>query len=255
MKGGLNLITTQIFAHRGSAGTHPENTMVAFMEAQNVGAEGIELDVQLTKDGEVVVIHDESLNRTTNGKGYVKDYTLNELKKFDASYKFTKHTGPVKIPTLREVLEMFRLNNMLLNIELKNTKFLYEGIEEKVISLVNEYQMHNRVILSSFNHYSLVYCYQLDSNIETAPLYRDGIYMPWVYAKAIGAKSIHPHYKAAPNILIMASMQEGVAVRPYTVNKEKDMKKLFSVNCSSFITDVPEKAINLRNKLNQLRFS
>ena len=245
----LVIITTQIFAHRGAAGTFPENTMVAFKEAERVGADGIELDVQLTKDGKVVVIHDEQLDRTTNQKGLVMDYTLKELKQFDASYKYGKKTGFVEIPTLEEVLTWLQGNSMLLNIELKNSVILYPGLEEKVINLVKQYNMQDRVIFSSFNHYSIVHCYQLAPMIETAPLYRDGLYMPWVYAKAIQAKAIHPNIKAAPNMIITSAMNEGIAVRPYTINNEEQMTNLFSINCSSFFTDYPEKAIQLKQKL------
>jgi len=226
--------------------------MSAFMEAQRVGSEGIELDVQLSKDGEVVVIHDEELSRTTDGAGFVKDYTLNQLKEFDASHTFSKQVGIQRIPTLTEVLEMYTNNNMLLNIELKNSKFFYPGMEEKVIALVRKYNLQNRVILSSFNHYSLVHCFQLDSGIETAPLYRDGLFKPWVYAKAIGAKGLHPNIKAAPDIIITSAMKENIAVRPYTVNKEKIMKSLFTINCTSFITDFPARAVALKNKLNNV---
>ena len=90
----------------------------------------------------------------------------------------------------------------------------------------------------------------MDSGIETAPLYRDGLFKPWVYAKAIGAKGIHPNIKAAPNFIITSAMKENIAVRPYTVNKEKVMKSLFEINCTSFITDFPARAIALRNELN-----
>ncbi|WP_042346092.1 glycerophosphodiester phosphodiesterase [Bacillus massiliigorillae] len=244
------MITTKVFAHRGSAGTHPENTMISFLEAEKVGADGIELDVQLSKDGEVVVIHDEQLDRTTNGKGNVKDYTLQELKSLDASYKFPQSNTSVQIPTLEEVFIMLLNNSMILNIELKNSVFLYPGLEEKVISLIKQYNLQDRIILSSFNHYSLVYCYRLAPDIETAPLYRDGLYMPWVYAKAIHAKAIHPSIKAAPNEIIKASMAAGVAVRPYTINSEEQMRMLFKINCSAIFTDYPQKAISLKNKEN-----
>ena len=245
------MITTQIFAHRGSAGTHPENTMAAFREAERVGADGIELDVQLSKDGEIVVIHDEDLSRTTNGSGFVQDYTLSQLKELDASCNFTGEIQVQRIPTLTEVLDMYRHNYMLLNIELKNTKFLYPGMEEKVIYLVRKYNMQDRVIISSFNHYSLVHCYQLDPEIETAPLYRDGLFRPWAYAKAIGAKAIHPNIKAAPNFIISAAMKDNIAVRPYTINKEKVMKRLFKINCTGIITDYPGLALQLKDELNK----
>lgn len=239
------MVNTKIFAHRGSAGTHPENTMIAFYEAERVGADGIEIDVQLSKDGRMVVIHDEKLNRTTNGKGYVKDYTLEELKALDASYTFKEHKGSAEIPTLEEVFDMFARNNMLLNIELKNSVFSYPGLEEKVINLIHTYQLQERIILSSFNHYSLVHCFRLDPHIETAVLYRDCLYMPWVYAKAIGAKALHPNIKIAPKEIITTSMQNDVAVRPYTINTEKQMEELINMNCSGFITDYPLVAASL----------
>ncbi|GAA0346199.1 glycerophosphodiester phosphodiesterase [Bacillus carboniphilus] len=239
---------TQIIAHRGSSKVEPENTMPAFQQAYKDGADGIEIDVQLTKDGEIVVIHDEKVDRTTNGKGYVKDYSLKELQKLNANNKFpTIHK--VTIPTLIEILEWIVSNEMTLHIELKNGVVPYPELEEKVIQLIRLYGVENRVILSSFNHYSIVKCYRLAPEIETAPIYKSGIFMPWVYAQSIRAKGIHPHYLAAPNELIEESMKNGIQVRPYTVNKEKDMKRLIEVNCTAFITDYPEKAVRLKEKL------
>ena len=94
------------FAHRGFSGKYPENTMLAFEKAVEAGAEGIELDVQLTKDGEIVIIHDETIDRTTDGKGFVADYTYEELKKFDASYIYTGKMGFNKIPALESTLNL-----------------------------------------------------------------------------------------------------------------------------------------------------
>ncbi|XHU85421.1 hypothetical protein GW626_13965 [Peribacillus muralis] len=137
-------------------------------------------------------------------------------------------------------------NHLLCNIELKNTLFLYPGLEEKVIQLVRSYKMEERIILSSFNHYSLVNCHQLAPELETAPLYRDGLYMPWVYAKAIGGSAIHPNIRAAPDIIIQACLSMGLPVRPYTINKPAEMKRLFQLGCSAIITDFPEKAVEIR---------
>lgn len=241
---------TQIFAHRGYSALYPENTMKAFKEAEKAGADGIELDVQLTKDGEIVVIHDEKVDRTTNGKGFVKDFTFKDLRKLDVSFQEKKLLKKEPIPSLNEVLEWMTTNQIICNIELKNGVFLYEGMEEKVIRLVHTYHMANRVILSSFNHYSLVSCYQIDREIETAPLFSEGLYMPWVYAQSIGAKSMHPKYTIARNDLVKASQNYGIAVRPYTVNKEKEMHRLISVGCSAFITDDPVKALRIRGQYN-----
>ncbi|WP_064091595.1 glycerophosphodiester phosphodiesterase [Rossellomorea aquimaris] len=241
---------TFILAHRGSAGTHPENTMEAFYEAERVGADGIELDVQLTKDGEVVVIHDESVDRTTNGKGFVKDYTLKEIKKLEANYKFKKKfLKKNRIPSLVEVFQWLKGNELICNIELKNSIMDYEGLEEKVIDLIEKYEFEDRVIISSFNHYSLVACYRIKPTIEIAPLYSSSLYMPWIYAQSIRAKGIHPNIKVARDEIIVEAMRNGMAVRPYTINNEKQMKRLFTIGCTAFVTDYPEKAIRVRNDI------
>src|SRR5690625_3867679 len=129
---------TKIYGHRGCMGTFAENTLLGFRQAIRQGADGIELDVQLTKDGEVVVIHDETLERTTDGTGYVKDLTLQEIKQYSAGVKYAhfKTYDQVvwdreRVPTLREVLELLAPYPIELNIELKTSLFQYEGIEEK----------------------------------------------------------------------------------------------------------------------------
>jgi glycerophosphoryl diester phosphodiesterase len=239
---------TLIFAHRGYSAAFPENTMRAFYEAEKAGADGIEIDVQMTKDGEIVVIHDEKVDRTTNGTGFVKDLTLNEIQKLDASNKFKQFLKKEPVPTFKELLDWLTTNSLVCNVELKNGIFPYQGMEEKVISLIRHYQLEDRIILSSFNHYSIVYCYRLAPEIETAPLYSEGLFMPWVYAQSIRAKGIHPKLIAAPNEIIIGAIENGVAVRPYTVNKEKDMKRLFEVGCTAFITDDPVKALEMKRR-------
>ena len=238
---------TLIFGHRGYAAIYPENTMTSFKEALNAGADGLELDVQLSQDGELVVIHDPTVDRTTDGTGAVRELTLDQLKKLNAA-NHSKTVEFAGIPTLREVMEWLSGTDLLLNIELKNAVYPYKGMEEKVVELIREYHMEERVILSSFNHYSLVYCHRLAPDIETAPLYSDGLYMPWVYAESIRAKSIHPKFRAAPNEIIEQCQQAGIAVRPYTVNRKGDMKRLFKVGCTAFITDDPDLAVRLRKE-------
>ncbi|WP_141431735.1 glycerophosphodiester phosphodiesterase [Bacillus sp. 03113] len=243
---------TQIFAHRGFSAAYPENTMKAFIEAEKAGADGIELDVQLTKDQELVVIHDEKVDRTTNGSGYVKDFTLKELRKLDTSFsrKIFAKKGP--IPTLQEVFEWLSNNRMICNVELKNNRLPYEGMEEKVIDMIRRFQLTDRIVISSFNHYSIVYSYRIDPTIETAPLFSERLYMPWVYANSIRSKGIHPKYLSLTDEIIVESIKNGIAVRPYTVNKDADMRRLFALNCSAIITDDPVKALRIKQ---QYRFS
>jgi glycerophosphoryl diester phosphodiesterase len=239
---------TLIFAHRGSSAIYPENTMLSFCEAERAGADGIEIDVQLSKDDQVVIIHDEKLDRTTNGKGYVKDCTLQQIKSYNASHTFAEQYGKTEIPSLSELFEWLEGNDLLCDIELKNSVFQYPGMEEKVIAMIRGYKFEERIVLSSFNHYSLVYCFQIAPDLETAPLYRDGLYMPWVYAQSIGARAIHPNISAAPDYIINSSIRAGIKVRPYTINSEKSMEHLFQLGCSAFITDFPENAVKLRQK-------
>ncbi|MBV7507259.1 glycerophosphodiester phosphodiesterase [Bacillus sp. sid0103] len=236
---------TQIFAHRGYSASFAENTLRAFIEAANAGADGLELDVQLTKDGEIVVIHDEKVDRTTDGKGFVKDFLYKDLRKLNAN---KKDNIIEPIPALTEVFEWLTTNKLLCNIELKNGLFPYKGMEEKIIKLIYKYQLVDRIIISSFNHYSIVYSFRLAPEIETAPLFLEGIYMPWVYSKAIHAKGIHPKYSTISDEVILKTIDNGIAVRPYTVNNEVDLRRLFNINCTALITDDPVKALRIRKQ-------
>lgn len=242
---------TLILAHRGYAAEYPENTMLAFKEAEKAGADGLELDVQMTRDGELVVIHDEKVDRTTDGTGLVKGYKLEDLRKLDARFKFQSLPKKEQIPTLAEVLEWLSGTGMVCNIELKNSIIPYEGMEEKVIKMVRDYDLSDRIIISSFNHYSIVQSYLLAPEIEIAPLLSEGLYMPWIYAQSIKAKGFHPHWRAAPDQIITASLESGIEVRPYTVNKEAELERLFKVNCTAVITDEPAKARRIREKIKQ----
>ena len=136
---------TKNFAHRGFSGKYPENTLLAFSKAIEEGVDGIENDVHLTKDGVLVVMHDELVDRTTNGKGYIKDKTYEELAQLDASYIF-KEYGPQKVPTLREYLELVKDTDIITNIELKTGVFEYTGIEQKVYDMLREFDMMDRII-------------------------------------------------------------------------------------------------------------
>jgi glycerophosphoryl diester phosphodiesterase len=236
---------TQIFAHRGYSASFAENTLGSFLEAEKAGADGVELDVQLTKDGELVVIHDEKVDRTTSGNGLVKDFLFKDLRKLNANKKSIQKEP---IPALTEVFEWLTSNKLLCNIELKNAFLPYKGMEEKVIQLVRKFDLMDRIILSSFNHYSIVYSYRLAPEIEMAPLFLEGIYMPWVYSQAIRARGMHPRYSTMPDDVMIQTLNNGIAVRPYTVNKEEDMHRLFKINCTAIITDDPVTALKLRKQ-------
>jgi glycerophosphoryl diester phosphodiesterase len=240
---------TLIFAHRGYKAKYPENSMLAFIKALEAGADGIELDIHLSKDGELIVIHDEKLDRTTHSKGYIKDFTLTEIKKAHQSkWPFIKNLEP--IPTLIEVFEWIKKTDLFLNIEIKNNKIQYKDIEQKVVQLIRIYKMEQRVILSSFNHCCLAICHEIAPEIDTAILYEDSLFQPWNYAKTILATSIHPYQKVATDEIIRESQGNGIAVRPWTVNHPKTMKRLFEVNCAGILTDEPELAYKIQKTCN-----
>ncbi|MBR0136398.1 MAG: glycerophosphodiester phosphodiesterase, partial [Clostridia bacterium] len=140
---------TRILGHRGAAAYAPENTMPAFEMALEQGADGLELDVHLSKDGELVIMHDERVDRTTNAHGFIKDFTLEELKALDASYGKEGFANAV-VPTLREVYELVRGTDKMINVEIKTDIIDYPGIVDKVLKMEDEMGMNGRIIYSSF---------------------------------------------------------------------------------------------------------
>lgn len=247
-KGGRNAMT-KIFAHRGASAYAPENTVEAFALAMEQGADGIELDVQMTKDGQVVVIHDEIIDRVSDGTGAVRDYTLEELKKFHFSNHMENYENAV-IPTLKEVLDLIKPSNMLLNIELKTGIYWYSNLEEKTMELVKEAGMEDRVIYSSFNHYSIKKILELDSHAECAFLYSDVILNVDKYAKNAGVCGLHPavyHLKMAE--FLKEYQESGLKVRVWTVNKKEDMEKFIKADLEAVITNYPDKALEIRKSL------
>jgi len=169
---------TLILAHRGASAYRPENTLEAFQLAIEQGADGFELDVQLTKDGHVVVAHDEWLERVSNGHGLLNDHTLTELKALNFNKPFPDQ--PVcRIPALEEVYSLVKDTGLTVNVELKTTEILYPEMPEKLIRLEHEYSMQGRVIYSSFNHYSLLALREVDPGAKIGLLYDIGLVDPW----------------------------------------------------------------------------
>nr|WP_279537976.1 glycerophosphodiester phosphodiesterase [Paenibacillus turpanensis] len=227
-----------IYAHRGASGDAPENTMAAFRLALEQGAEGIELDIHQTKDGQLVVIHDETLERTTNGSGLITSLTYDEIRSVDASFHFESYRGE-HVPLLSEVLDLLSNTQIELNIELKNGIIRYEGMEERVIRLVREYGMENRVVFSSFNHYSVVDLIQAVPDMDCALLYTAGLYHPWKYANSLGARSLHPLFYSVDPEMVQGAHDAGLKVRPYTVNEEKDIRAMIANGVDAVITNYP----------------
>ncbi len=234
-------MATKIWAHRGASGYKPENTLPSFQYAIDLGADGVELDIQLTKDGQLVVCHDEQINRTSNGKGFVKDYTLKELKELDFSYKYPE-LGKVEIPTMKEVFELLKPTNLIINIELKTGVFDYEGIEEKIIQLTKEEGFEDRVIYSSFNHYSIQRIQRLDPNAKTAFLYSDGTFDMPEYGRDHQVNALHPAFYNLKYPEYMKKCKEyGLDVNVWTVNEEYIAKICLDHGVTTLITNYPDR--------------
>ncbi|TFE03182.1 glycerophosphodiester phosphodiesterase [Jeotgalibacillus salarius] len=235
---------SNIFAHRGSSGKYPENTMLAFKKAEKTGCYGIELDVQMSKDRECFVIHDETVNRTTNGRGYIKDKTLKEIKKFSIKSGWLKKE---RIPLLDEVLEWAQHNSLIINIELKNDKIRYEGMEELVVQKVAKFNLEERVIFSTFNLQSVRKLKEL-TNSEVAALYSKKGTNPLLLAQSTGADAIHANQRVMTEKLMKDCQQNGVPVRLYTLNKPVAIEKWIQAGLNGVITDYPELAEQLKKK-------
>jgi len=240
---------TKIFAHRGASDAFAENTMPAFEEAIKQGAEGIELDIHKTKDGKIIVTHDENLVRVTGVDQKIAESNYSEIKNLNAA-AFRENDQPTHIPLLEEVLDLIKNTDLELNIELKNAIVIYPELEEDVIALVNKYNLENRVIYSSFNHYSIMKLKSLGTNSELAFLYAEGLYKPWKYAKKNRVFGLHPFY---PNLIIPDYMKHArkrkIKVRPWTVDEPEIMQQLLHIDVDALITNVPNVALEIRSQM------
>ncbi len=189
---------TLVLGHRGAPRYCPENTLPSFSRALELGAHGLELDVQLTKDNQMVVIHDERIDRTTQDEtGLVRDYTLAELKRMDFGAWFDPSFAGTRIPTLEEVFDLLKsagdgdINRYYLDIELKTGVVPYPGLEAQVLALLDRYAYGN-VQLSSFYHQSLLDAKAINPEIPIGALYLSGIHDPLGYGYRLGAQSVNP---------------------------------------------------------------
>ena len=178
--------------------------------------------------------------------GYVKNYSYSSLKKLNVG-SYLDESFNESIPTLEELLIFAKGKNIILNLELKNGIIAYEGLEEKVIAMICKHNMEDVVILSSFNHYSMVKCKELSKNIKTGLLYMEGLYHPESYCKMVGADGIHPFYLSIDDEITKASLKEGLLINPYTINDRDLMKKYISMGVSGIITNYPDILYSLLN--------
>lgn len=235
---------TQVWAHRGASGWDkqyaPENTLIAFEKAIAMGADGIEFDVQLTKDGQVVVAHDERIERVSNGTGWLKDYTLAELKKMNFSKTHPEY-GFVEIPTLQEVLSIMQGKSLKINVELKTGLIYYDKLEEKTLDIVAAMGLEERVIYSSFNHYSLMKLREIMPTAEIGLLTGENFMDLSYYPNLFHASAVHPpkSFGADPAFIEACHMQN-LKVYVWTVDVKTEMRALCDMGVDSFFTNCPD---------------
>ena len=231
------------YAHRGFSGEYPENTLLAFEKALEVGCEGIEFDVHFSKDGELVIIHDEAVDRTSDHKGLVRDYTYEELCQMNFAYpaKYGDKYGFQRIPTLREYLELVRDQNILTNIELKTGIYPYPGIEKAVYDMLKAFHLEDRVIISSFNHHSVMRMKALDPEIPCGFLSETWILEPGQYVSSHHVEAYHPGFYMLNDEEATDLKAHGCQINTWTVNEVADIQNMIRLDVDGIISNYPDR--------------
>lgn len=237
-----------VISHRGANKVAPQNTLDAFKKSVQYKADGFETDVHMTKDGIPVICHNYTVDKTSDGKGEIASRTLEQLKKLDFGSYFHHSFRGTKIPTLEEFLNLSeRANLKVLNIEIKSPKNKDYIIADKIIEAVKSHNLYDKLLISSFDPDLLVYIKDIAEDCKTGLLYSPDKPITYKrilgkeidFAKSIGTDALHPHQLFVTEKLVDAAHENGLQVNPWTVNKEKDMKKLLSFGVDGLITDVP----------------
>lgn len=231
-------MATLRIAHRGAAGTYPENTLASFRRAMEIGVDGVETDVHRTKDGHLVIIHDPLVDRTTNGTGLVRDLTLEQIKALDAgSWKGSQFAGE-RIPTLREFI---REVPCMLFLELKYGSIHYPGIEEELLNVIHEEGARGRVQISSFDHKALKHIHELDPAMPLGMLYGDNLLNPVALAREVGAEALHPSFDWVTPQFVAEAHAAGLKINTWVANWPWAIAMLKQVGVDGIMSDFPER--------------
>jgi glycerophosphoryl diester phosphodiesterase len=231
-----------VIGHRGAAGEAPENTLASFQLALEQGADGIELDIHLSKDGEIMVCHDPTIDRTTNGNGYIVEMDAEEIKRYDAGGWFSDQYAGERIPTLAEVFNLVP-EHIMINIEIK---YAYQGqLETKLIDLLSARNRLENIVISSFDHKCLQRLKKAAPEVKIGLLYAANLIDHAGYAKQLGVDvySIHPNYQLIEQADVLNAKAAGLQIYPYTVNSVNDYRSMLEFGVSGIITDFPRKLV------------
>ena len=239
-------MSTFIYAHRGASGDAPENTLEAFDLAVRAGADGVELDVHCCRSGELVVAHDETVDRVSDGTGLIRDLSLSELKQLRFNRTHPEYEN-ARIPLLSEVFQLLRPTGLRINIELKNSIVDYPELERKVLEAAAREFSLDRILFSSFNHHSMLRMKRLDSSVSCGLLYEAVLVRPWEYARVLGMDAIHPHYSEVllPGGECAAAHNAGIRVNTWTVNSPEAVSAVLREGADILITNYPAQALKI----------
>lgn len=230
----------RILGHRGAMGHAPENTMASFRLGRELGADMIELDVHLSRDRVPVVIHDENLARTTNGKGDVNELTLAQLQRLDAGSRHSPEFAGERIPSLDEVLAWAK-GKIPVNIEIKNGPRFYRGIERLVLEAVARHGALDEVVVSSFDHLCLQAIKKMEPRIRTGILYSSRFWDPVGYARRLGADAFHPRWNYVTAEFVREAHEAGLAVNSWVANSPALMETLIELGVDMIGTNYPDR--------------
>ncbi|WP_439424707.1 glycerophosphodiester phosphodiesterase family protein [Oenococcus alcoholitolerans] len=242
-----------VISHRGLPALAPENTLPAFEKALEVGTDGLEIDLHLTKDGFLVINHDESVDRTSNSTGLIRDLTLQELKKLDFGCKFNPIYKNTRLLSFKEFLEWLSKTNFkgILLIELKTDHFEYPGIEKKVLSDLKNFSNGRwKIIFQSFNRRTILNLHGLDPKSLISKLtYSVNLRDIWEFKRGI-LFSINPDFRNPLNRFFIFNFRK-ITFFPWLIKLERDFEKLYDLPIPALITNHSDKAIKIRNNAEQ----
>jgi len=221
----------KIIAHRGASAHAPENTIAAFQLALDQCADGIELDVMLSKDHQLIVIHDDTVDRTTNGSGHVKEMTLKELQSLDAG-------DGQRIPTLEEVFDRFG-GRLIINVELKNNASIFDSLPIEVAKRVKKYQIEESILISSFNPFNLPRFHSRLPEVKLGLLTQPDKAKKWVW-RLFHFDALHPYFSDVDRVLVASLHDRNRKVNVWTVDDSQEISRLAALNVDSIITNDPK---------------
>lgn len=242
---------TMIFGHRGASAYAPENTLSAFRLAEEMGADGIGIDVQCCKDKEAVVLRDSFFHQVSGGRGCVWEYTLKELKAMDFGIGYSERFQGEQVASLDEVLDMISHSSMALSIELKSSPYCHDpALAERVYRSIKNFgtALKDKISLSSFDHQCLREYQKLDRDAKIGLLYNANLRCPGDYARLVGADAIHPYFMMIDEEGLDNCRELAVDVNVWTVDEPGDIRKMLRWRCDRIFTSKPDMAVQLRKE-------